>query len=236
MAASKNLNGTISQTVDTALHALEVLAELPSPPTVSEFAEALQVNSAKAYRTLRTLEQRRFVIRDGSGRISLGPKLLRLAQGVSPSLHTAAMPALRELAYKLKMTAFITVLDGERVVTLAAIEPTDVTATIAREAGASHHISHGAPGHAIESTLTPHELASYTGATKLSDAAKSVRESGYSVTRSEVLDGVNALAVPLRLHNQVPAAVAVVHFNFPSDLSPIVDAVNAAAAQIKRQF
>ncbi|MBL3700970.1 IclR family transcriptional regulator [Leucobacter luti] len=225
-----------SQTLSRGLRALELLAEAETPLTITELADGLGVHRSNAYRILRTLEQHRFVARDPAGKIRLGPKLTVLARGVAPVLHTAAMHPVSELAYALGMTAFITVLDADEVVTLVSVEPSNVSATIARNPGVRHPVDRGAPGHAIESSLTAAERIAAFGDTALSEAAALAQGDGYAVSRNEVIDGVTAIAVPLRLEGEPPAAIAVVHFNLPDSIESVVSALQATADQIAQNY
>lgn len=225
-----------SQTLARGLRALELLADAESPITITELAEGLGVHRSNAYRILRTLEQHRFVVRDAAGRIRLGPKLTVLARGVAPVLHTAAAPAVSELAYALGMTVFVTVLDADEVVTLVSVEPSNVNATIARNPGVRHPVDRGAPGHAIESILTPAERAAAFGNPEPSAAALEARRDGYAISRNEVIDGVTAIAVPLRIEGEPPAALAVVHFNLPESVDAVVTALQAAADRITQNY
>lgn len=225
-----------SQTLSRGLRALEILADAESPLTITELADQLGVHRSNAYRILRTLEQHRFVGRDPAGRIRLGPKLTVLARGVAPVLHTAAMPAVSELAYQLGMTAFITVLDADEVVTLVSVEPSNVSATIARNPGVRHPVDRGAPGHAIEASLTPAERTAAFGSPHFSEAAIEAQRDGYAVSRNEVIDGVTAIAVPLKIDGEPAAAVAVVHFNLPESVADVVEALQAAADSIAQNY
>lgn len=227
---------TGSQTLARGLRALEILAEAETPLTIGELADGLGVHRSNAYRILRTLEDRRFVARDAAGRIRLGPKLTALARGVAPALHTAAGPAVTELAYELGMTAFVTVIDGDEVVTLITVEPSNVTATIARNPGVRHPVRRGAPGHAIESALTPEERNAFLGSPDPSRAARVAAREGYAITRDEVIPGVTGIAVPLRIEGEPPAAVAVVHFNVPESIDAVVDALHRAAERISQSY
>lgn len=219
-----------SQTLARGLRALELLAERPL--TISELATGLGVHRSNAYRVLRTLEDHRFATRDQDGRIRLGAGLTALARGVAPALHTAATPVVSDLAYELGMTAFVSVLEGDEVVTLLTVEPSNVTATISRNPGVRHPLERGAAGRAIESSLSVSERVAYLGDRSLSPAAKEARRRGYAVSRNEVIAGVTGLAVPLRVPGEPPAAIAVVHFDFPSSLDEIGERLRAAAARI----
>lgn len=236
MASPSDTNTAGSQTLARGLRALELLAEAERPLSIADLAEQLGVHRSNAYRVLRTLEQHRFVTRDQAGRIRLGPKLTVLARGVAPALHTAALPAVTELAYSLGMTAFVTVLDADQVVTLVAVEPSNVAATIARNPGVRHSVDLGAPGHAIESALTPAELSTFLGRSERSDTAHQAQHDGYAMSSAEVIDGVTAIAVPLRIAGEPPAAVAVVHFNLPEAVDDIVFAVQRAAERIGQSY
>ncbi|UOQ55947.1 helix-turn-helix domain-containing protein [Leucobacter allii] len=225
-----------SQTLSRGLRALELLAEAETPISIAELAEGLGVHRSNAYRILRTLEEHRFVARDQAGLIRLGPKLTVLARGVAPALHTAAMPAVTRLAYALGMTAFVTVLDAVEVVTLVTVEPANVPASISRNPGVRHPVDRGAPAHAIESSLTPTERAAMLGDTEFSAAALEARALGYALSRSEVIDGVAAIAVPLRIPGEPPAALAVVHFMLPENLEEVVAELTDAAEEIARSY
>lgn len=225
-----------SQTLSRGLQALELLAEAETPLTINELAEGLGIHRSNAYRILRTLEQRRFVARDDAGRIRLGPKLTVLSHGVAPALHTAAMPVVTELAYELGMTAFLTVLDGDEVVTLVTVEPSNVAATISRNPGVRHPVRLGAPGHAIEASLTAAERERMLGSPAFSTAAERAKRDGYATSNDEVIEGVTGLAVPLRLVSEPPAAVAIVHFRMPEPLDRAVEALQQAAARIAESY
>ncbi|MBK0422488.1 helix-turn-helix domain-containing protein [Leucobacter sp. CSA2] len=225
-----------SQTLSRGLRALELLAEAEAPLSIAELADGLGVHRSNAYRILRALEERRFVIRDDAGRIRLGPKLSVLARGVAPSLHAAATPAITELAYELGMTGFLTVIDADEVVTLATVEPSNVSATIARNPGVRHSARRGAPGHAIESSLTATEMRAYLGVDEMSEEARETKRLGYAVSQSEVIDGVTSVAIPLRLAGEPPAALAVVHFKVPEDLDGVVFELRRAADHIRRSY
>ncbi|WP_336651763.1 MULTISPECIES: IclR family transcriptional regulator [unclassified Leucobacter] len=224
-----------SQTLLRGLQALELLAEAEAPLTINELAEGLGIHRSNAYRILRTLEQRRFVARDDAGRIRLGPKLTALARGVAPALHTAATPAITELAYKLGMTAFLTVLDIDEVVTLITVEPSNATA-IARNPGVRHPVERGAPGHAMEASLSAAERERLLGSPEFGEAALTAKRTGYALSRHEVVEGVMGVAVPLRIPGEPPAAVAVVHFSLPETLEEIVEALQGAAQEIAQNY
>lgn len=236
MQTPAETNAARSQTLSRGLTALEFLADAEGPVTIAELAAGLGVHRSNAYRILRTLEEHRFAARDEAGQIRLGPKLTTLARGVAPALHAAATPAVTELAYALGMTAFLTVLDADEVVTLVAVEPSNAGATIARNPGVRHSVLLGAPGRAIEASLTPSERSAYLGDPEFTEAAREALRLGYALSRNEVIDGVTAIAVPLRIPGEPPASVAVVHFNLPEPIDRVVDALHGAAQKIAQSY
>lgn len=233
---TKPAQTTGSQTLDRGLRALEVLADASTPLSIAELADALGIHRSNAYRLLRTLEERRFVVRDDGGLIRLGPRIAALAHGVAPDLHSAATPALTMLAHDLGMTAFLTVLDGEHIITLASIEPANVDASIARNPGVRHPWDRGAPARAIESSLSAAERTSAFGDPEFHEAALDARRLGYALSSSEVIDGVTSVAVPLRITGEPPAAIAIVHFRRPDPLSEVVSRLKQAARDITANY
>ena len=225
-----------SQTLSRGLRAIEILADAPAPLSIDALARALEVHRSSAYRLLRALEEHRFVVRDAGGLIRLGPKLTALARGVAPSLTTAAQHPLAELAEAVGMTAFITVLDADEVITLGSAEPASVPATISRSPGVRHPIGRGAPGHAIEAALPREEHVRLFGTAELGAAAAEAQRTGYAITQGEVIDGVAAIAVPLIIAGEPPAAVAVVHFSTPEDVPAVAEQVRRTADRIAQNY
>ncbi|WP_217428170.1 IclR family transcriptional regulator [Microlunatus speluncae] len=200
-----------SQTLSRGIRALEILAEATEPLTIAQLAAELGLHRSIAYRILRTLEDHRLVLRDDRGLLLLGPRLAALARGVQRDLQAAALPELTAVARELGMTTFLVVLDQAECVTLASVEPPPGTASIAQRPGTRHSIMIGAPGIAIQGSLTDAEWAACAGATPRRPEAAEAAERGYATSRNEVVPGLASVAVPLRRPGHPPAALAVVH-------------------------
>lgn len=224
-----------SQTLDRGLRALEILAEVGGPLSISELADALDVHRSSAYRILRTLEEHRLVLRDEAGQIRLGPRLVSLARGAAPRLNVAALPEITELANTFGVTAFVAVLDGDQVITLMSVEPAHSHASVAQRPGSRHSALRGATGHAIEASLTAREHRAVFGGAPVSKHALETRERGYALSHNEVIPGLSGLAVPLRVPGEPPAALATVQIGTPPDLEAIVHHLRAAAERIRRE-
>lgn len=223
-----------SQTLDRGLRALEVLAESQGPVSIASLAKSLGVHRSSAYRVLRSLEDHRFVLRDEAGLIRLGPRMAALGRAAASSLQQAALPELGELANAFGFTTFIAMLDVDEAITLLSIEPMHGHANVAQRPGAKHPISRGAPGRAIEASLNPREHELLFFGKPLSEAAQEARALGYAISHDEVIQGLTAVAVPLRVAGEPPAALAVVCIGVPADLDTLARSLREAAARIER--
>lgn len=199
-----------SQTLSRGIRILEVLADARTPLTIDTLSATLGLHRSVTYRLLRTLEDHRLVVRDGAGRIALGSRLAALAAGVSHDLQAAALPELTAIANELGMTCFLTVLDGDEIVTLVSVEPRHTLGSIAQRPGTRHPVGVGAPGKAIASRLPASRWPDALDDDHRAELAV-VREQGWASSHDEVITGLRAVAVPLAVHGSPPAALAVVY-------------------------
>lgn len=220
-----------SQTLSRGIRVLEMLAESTEPLTIDELASRLNVHRSIAYRILRTLEDHRLVVRDGSGGVQLGSRMAYLARNVSSGLVANAIPELTSAASDLGMTCFLVVLDRDECITIASAEPKDALA-IAQRPGSRHPLSAGAPGIAIQSVLTDDEWALL--GTRLNERPETAeaRTQGYASSHDEVMPGLSSVAVPLWRADQPPSAVAVVFASRGRDIHQIAVRLQSAAATI----
>lgn len=221
-----------SQTLSRGIRLLEVLADARTPLTIDELASRLGVHRSIAYRLLRTLEDHGLVTRDAAGAVSLGARMAALAAGVAHDLQAEALPELTSIANELGMTCFLGVLDGEECITLASVEPRHAVASVAQRPGARHPVTVGAPGKAILSLLPEDEWPDVVPPTLAGDV-ESTRIRGYATSHDEVIPTVQAVAVPLALRGQRPAAIAVVHVSTDLDDSEIAARLQRAASDIR---
>ncbi|MGO4489682.1 IclR family transcriptional regulator [Microbacterium oxydans] len=221
-----------SQTLSRGIRILEVLADARTPLTIDELASRLGVHRSIAYRLLRTLEDHGLVTRDAAGAVSLGARMAALAAGVAHDLQAEALPELTAIANELGMTCFLGVLDGEECITLASVEPRHAVASVAQRPGARHPVTVGAPGKAILSLLPEDEWPAVVPPTLAGDV-ESTRIRGYATSHDEVIPTVQAVAVPLALRGQRPAAIAVVHVSTDLDDAEIAARLQRAASDIR---
>lgn len=225
-----------SQTLSRGLRALEIITDRQDAPTIAELADELGVHRSIAYRILRTLEDHALVRRDEAGKLQGAPGLAALARGVQRDLQSAALPELTVLANELQMSAFIVVWDHDDCVTLVTVEPRQGHATVLQRPGSRHPLSHGAPGIAIQSTMTPAEWGQLAPGQPFRDEAAVAAGLGYATSVDEVIPGVTSLAAPLRVPGQDPAALAVVYATATRsvDRDEVGRLVAAAAVAVER--
>lgn len=221
-------NRPASQTLDRGLLTLELVAESDEPLSVAEVAQHLGLHRSITYRMLRTLEDHGLVERDSENRYSAGARLAILARRVAPTLQSAAMPELTDLANDVGMTAFLVVRRADEAVTLLVVEPRHSTAHVVYRPGTRHVVTRGAPGLALLAggPPLPSERAEVAEA----------RQRGWATSHAEVLPGMRSVAAPVvDRHGTCHGAVAVV-FVEATDLDAlggrVVDAATAVAAAL----
>lgn len=225
-----------SQTLSRGIQALEILAAAERPLTIAELAGALGVHRSVAYRILRTLEDHSLLVRDDAGRVQPGPGLAVLARGVSRNLQTAALPELTQLANTYNMTAFVAVWDHQDCVTLVTVEPRHSAATLAQHPGTRHPVNIGAPGIAIQSTMSEAEWNTLAPGLPYRPETAEARALGYAASHDEVIAGLSSLAAPIHVPGGRPAAIAVVYLRREQNQAAVGEALAAGAARIENQL
>ena len=234
-ATSSGVSSPASQTLSRGIRILELLADARGSLTIDELARELGVHRSIAYRLLRTLEDHRLVIRDATGGVSLGPRMAALAAGVARDLQSEALPELTAVANELGTTCFLAVLDRDQCITLASVEPRHAVASVAQRPGARHSVTVGAPGKAILSLLPEAEWPADVSDRLRAEVAE-VSRRGYALSHDEVIPTVQAVAVPLALRSQRPAALAVVYVGPSHDPEAIAARLDSSAAAIRHAF
>lgn len=226
-----------SQTLSRGIRMLEILSDETTAISLAEVSERMGVHRSVAYRILRTLEDHGLVARDGAGGVVLGTGLAALARGVARDLQTAALPELTSLANELGITAFLVVLDRGDCTTLTSVEPQHSRAAVVQRPGTRHPLNIGAPGLAIQAILDDSQWEAISPDQPRRPEVASVRELGFAVSHHEVLPGVTAVAVPLKLPQGFqPAAIAVVYPSAQLPPEQVGSSVKQAAKRISEQL
>jgi len=180
-----------SQSLERGLRLLRLLADAPSPMTVTALADALQTHRPVVYRLITALARQGMVHRDADGRWRLGLGVLHLAQRLHPLLRDAAAGPLRRLAEDVGATAHLTIADGEEALAVAVIEPSWTDYHVAYRVGSRHPLERGAAGLAIL-------------------ALGAATEPGYQATSGELQPGAHGIAAPVTGVSDLRASVGVI--------------------------
>lgn len=206
------------------LQLLQIYATGVASVTVQEAAECLSVTRAASRRILLTLEKLGYVRQDGRD-FSPTPKVMDLgyAYFASLSLPKLTRATMQEVAHSVGETCSLGVLDRQHVVFLAREEAPKLLKLDLSVGSRLPAYAHSL-GRTLLSTLDDEQLDDYlenadlkrlTPYTTVSRSAlrkliRQVRQDGYCVSVSELVDGFAGVAVPLHNHEgQVVAGLSV---------------------------
>ncbi len=219
------MDGTAVRSVDRAASLLLALGEFQGEAGVTELARRLELHKSTASRLLSTLQKRGLVEQDGdSGKYRLGLVVIRLAEHAERTLdlRAIALPELERLARLTHETAGLGVLDADQVRFVAQADGPSLIA-VGDWTGRASTLHANASGKVLLASLAEREvlrivrlgLIRYTERTLmeieplLADLARA-RRRGYATSASELENGLNAVAAPVRdARGQVIAAVEV---------------------------
>lgn len=137
--------------LEKGLDILELFASTPSGLTVSEVARRLNRTVSEIFRMLLCLEQRGYLAQTANKeRYQLTLRLFRLGQEHPPTkrLVTEALPAMHQVAYELRQSCHLGVLDGGHVVIIAQVDSPESTGFYVK-VGSKVDLMHAATGHVI---------------------------------------------------------------------------------------
>jgi DNA-binding IclR family transcriptional regulator len=210
------------QVIDRVLSVLEILASEGAAWTLVELSTRLGLPKSTVLRLLMVLESHRFVEKDiQSGGYRLGLKLFELGSRAMAQrdLGNRAKPHLERLVFATGETAFLCVLDGGEVLSLARVESSRavrIPSTIGWRA-AAHCTAVGKallaflPGLDLKALVRKRKLHPYTpntitSLTRLRNELQTVRERGYAIDNEEMEEGLKCIAAPVRDHTGTAVA------------------------------
>jgi DNA-binding IclR family transcriptional regulator len=213
-----------SLTLERGLRVLRVLAEHPDGLSVSALANEMETHRAGIYRLLGPLMDQRLVVRDASGRHTLGVGLIELASRVRSRLQFAARPEMQRLADALEATTALTVRDAGEALVALVVEPRQTDMHITYRAGLRHPLDIAASGIAI--------LAGSPPLPGERDEVVEARERGWARSQGELLKGTTGVGAPIRTGDaEAQAAISAVWLN-ARDLEAAGELTLAAAKRI----
>jgi len=214
--------------IQSVAHALDVLEEFRGDMDelgVTELSKKLKLHKNNVFRILATLQSRNYIEQNRSNdNYRLGIKCLELGQTFirQRGLLKQAKPILQELAEKTGETSYISILRGNEVVYLDAVETSSTVRVISR-VGLHMPVHATAAGKALVAFESdeelqkrfPGEIPRYAKATKtdfgeLMKEFAAVRERGYATDLEEFEEGLRCIASPVRDYTRrVVGAVSV---------------------------
>src|SRR5712672_3699150 len=242
--------------VERALNILEAAAQRREGLTNAEISRKLAIPKSSASYILRTLEKRSYLRREiETGRYRLGLKILSLGGDAQANLDIAdvALPFMRTLGEKIRMTVHLAVLDQGEAVYIEKVEAPGffkVNTWVGRRMF-FHSTSVGKcllawlPKHEIETIVKEQGLKKRTPKTitsisKLIADLEHVKQSGYAVDDEENSLGARCLGAPIfDTVGNVTAALGASGTLTQTDednMPRIIDALKETARRISRQL
>ena len=242
--------------VERALNILEAAANRRDGMTNSEISRKLAIPKSSASYILRTLERRGYLRREAeTGRYRLGLKILSLGGDAQANLDIAdvALPFMRLLSEKIRMTVHLAVLDQGEAVYIEKVEAPGffkVNTWVGRRMFL-HSTSVGKcllawlPKDDVETIVRQQGLKkrtpkTITSITKLLADLEHVKESAYAVDDEENSLGARCLGTPIfDATGNVIAALGAsgTLTQMDEDSMPrIIDALKETGRRISRQL
>jgi DNA-binding IclR family transcriptional regulator len=216
---------TQAKSAGRALDILEELAGEPSGLTFTELLQRLELPKSSLHELLSLLMERSYVLGDQeTRRYRLGTRVWEVGQAYVQHRHIVeeARPAMDAVVALLNETVQLSVLDGMDNVYLAKVDcshplrlQTDVGKRFpAHATGLGKVLLAHVPAHELASRIREHPLARLTDQTitdpeRLAAELARIRTQGFAVDWEEGMDGLRCLAVPIRDHRGVVAAISV---------------------------
>jgi DNA-binding IclR family transcriptional regulator len=188
------------------LRILECLDQFPAGLQLREVAAKTKINKSTVHRFLTHLEAEAYLFRDQEGAYMLGPKLVRLGNGVNvhASLSKIARPVLEKLRKVSDETVNLAVLDGFSILYLDVLESRH-TFRLVSEVGMRRELHCTSLGKAILANLDDERrkeeifasIRTVTSRAKLEKELRLTRERGYSLDDEEAEAGARCIGAAL---------------------------------------
>lgn len=211
------------ESVDNALRIL-LLVQRRGQVRVTECAVALDVAPSTAHRLLTTMVRRGFLLQDrGSRGYRPGPALMEIAYanaGVG-LLRRTARPVAEALAARVHETVNVAVLEEHGVRFVECVEG-DQLVRVSSRTGVLLPAHATAAGKVLLAHLPPGELErrlgrlerltseTITSRRDLREQLEEVAARGHAINRGESLEGLRAIAVPVRGSSPEPVAALAI--------------------------
>ncbi|MGE5258874.1 MAG: IclR family transcriptional regulator [Hyphomicrobiales bacterium] len=199
--------------LDKSLAILEFIALAGIPVSINEVVKKLRLNKSTVFNIMHTLADLNVLERGPDSLFRLGTRMYVLgsAAAKSNSLIHIVHPYLVEINRKTKLSAFLGIRSGLKAIIIDKVD-TALDLKISSEVGMRLSLFAGAGGKALLSALAEEEIdhllaearlkaytpRTITGKKAFKGAVFKLREEGIAIDREEYIEGVVALAVPLK--------------------------------------
>lgn len=237
------------QVLSRAAAILRLLAESSGGLSFSQLVARVGLPRTTVHRIRRALEEEGFLAVDSAtGRLQLGPGLLRLAVASRRDLRTVVAPFLERLSRQLNETVDLAVLDGSHVLFIAQRTAPSRDLIAVSHVGARFPAHCTAPGKVLLAALSPDELkhrlpkkleiparhTSFSRDALLRELAE-IRETGVGFDRGEHRQGICAIGVAIADVDGSRAAISVPMptARFHEDEAAVVQALCATRDEVQ---
>ena len=231
------------QSLARAFAILEAMADAGGEIGLSQLAAEVQLPPATIHRLVRTLVDLGYVRQEPSRQYSLGPRLMRLVDTSTTRLEALAHPYMSDVVDALGESVNLAVLDGDEIVYVAQVEPSQNFMRMFTEVGRRVKPHATAVGKAILATQPEDEVRELLGGPGCRDAPSTrlttpeqlfadlerIRERGYAIDDGEQELGVRCVALV------VPSAPRPVALSMSGPLTRMSDDVIDKATPILRK-
>ncbi len=214
--------------VKKAFQILELIAGADNRISISDISRELRIGKSTVHGITKALEESGAIVRDEkTRRYSLGITLFELARTVYAriDLKDIARPLMEGLMRKTRQSVFLGMRSHDRVSIIDIVESTQdlkITAPV----GARIPLLVGALGKVFMASLEDGEAErvvrntalrqdtenSITDPERYLDEIRAARKSGYALDNEEYIQGVRAVAAPIRVIGRPMSAIWVVGF------------------------
>ena len=207
---------------------MHLIAESDHGLKISDLSKALNISKSTVHGITMALEELGAVNRDApTKRYTPGLTLFELGRAVYAriDLKSIARPLMEDLMLKTRESVFLGVKNGEHVTIVDIVESMQ-DLKITSPIGTTIPLMAGAIGKVFLSSMTDEqaleyicakELACYTENTitdqqRFVEEIRAVRKTGYAFDNEEYIQGVRAVASPIKSNGHLTAAIWVVGF------------------------
>jgi len=212
--------------LDKSLKIMELLANSKTPLGLSDIAKKLGYHIGTVYNILYTLVDQNLLEYNDNKKFGLGLKLYKLGRAVlgDTDLINLLHPYLEEINAKTRLSVFLGFRSGLNSLIVDTVE-SSYNVRISSEVGRRFPLLGGAAGKAflsqlsdaeIDSILSENKLERFTPKTiiskkKYKEMIVKVRQKGIAISNEEYMEGVCALAVPIKIKKwKFPIAIWVI--------------------------